>query len=437
MSRSIKQWSLVMVILAASFGTYRALGTPFESTTVGEWIAGDLHVHTIWGHDTCITPLTRWDETSTDHSLASATPCGDEPYTWGYTPEERIIESEMRGLDYLAITDHNNVLSQTDPGVTGYRGSLILVPAYENSLRGHVQMLGATSCYDNIGPTGQKIGCNKLVTDQSAAGVQSVANALRAGGGAFQINHPSDRSWQSFYDPAWRETGSFAFVPDTIEVWNIGAWFWQPPMPASNDNDFSLDYWDGYLRAGHRVGATGGSDSHWRLTGSNQGVGEPTTWVWVTERSAQGVLDGIKSGRTFISHEPPNRGGARAFLEADGDGDGVFESMVGDAVPGTSRFRIRTVGAVPGSVIRVVHGNGSFEETLSGTGFDFDSPRLGPTPKFVRVEVRLPDVQEERVENCAAILHEIREHTGQTPPTGTYCVNRLAIQSLTSPIYIN
>lgn len=407
-----------------------------ETASDGEWVAGDLHVHTIWGHDTCITPLTRWDEKSTDHSLTRTAIC-DEPWTLGYTPAERIADSEIRGLDFLAITDHNNVLSQTDPGVLSYTGTLILVPAYENSLAGHVQMLGATSCYDNLGPTGALINCSSYVTDRTAAGMNTLAASLRGKNGAFQINHPSDHDWETTYDPNWSAAGSFSVVPDTIEVWNIGAWAWQPPMPASNDNDFSLDYWDGFLRAGHRVAATGGSDSHWRLTGSNQGVGEPTTWVWVTERSKAGVIQGIRAGRTTISHEPPSRGGTRIFLEAEDSGDGSYDAMVGDTISQSATLRVRVVGAAPGSILRIVTANGVIEEPHIGLDHVLPASRLGPNPRYVRAEIRLPDVREERVAHCTAILSEIEEHSGQAPPPTTYCINRLAVQALTSPIYIS
>jgi hypothetical protein len=98
----------------------------------GEWLGGDLHVHTQNGHDTCVTPEKKFDNT----------PC-DEPWTWSFSPAERIALAKERGLDYLAITDHSNVMSQSDPAYLAER-SLILVPAYENSLPGHAQMLGAT-----------------------------------------------------------------------------------------------------------------------------------------------------------------------------------------------------------------------------------------------------------------------------------------------------
>src|SRR5437764_3278628 len=78
----------------------------------GFWVAGDLHVHTIYGHDTCITPTQAWDPNSPDRS--ARTSC-DAAYTVSFTPEQRFGEASARGLDFLAITDHNNVVNQSDP----------------------------------------------------------------------------------------------------------------------------------------------------------------------------------------------------------------------------------------------------------------------------------------------------------------------------------
>lgn len=427
-------FAAALVALVATTSASVGLAGPVEdiigdSARPGEWVAGDLHVHTIWGHDTCITPQTSWDNTSTDRS--ETRPCED-PYTWGFSVAERIAEAEQRGLNFIAITDHNNVMSQSDPAWTDYTGPLVLVPAYENSLAGHVQMLGATSCYGNGGPvTSPVVECQGAVTDQSVSGMNSLMAALRANGGAFQVNHPSDLRWQ----PAF----GISVVPDSLEVWNIGAWFYQPPNLASNNNDFSLDYWDQFLRAGGRVAATGGSDSHWRITDQVQGVGEPTTWVWVTEHSKEGIIAGIRAGRTTISYEPPVRNGARIYLEADADDDGDFESMPGDTVPQGKEFRVRALYAAPGSILRIVTEAGYTEVPFNGLTHRFTSS----ASDYLRVELRYQDAQDVRVEHCDVIVREIEDQvspvrTIEDEGTGraTECRNRLVMEALTSPIYI-
>ena len=277
-----------------------ALGT--GSAVAGEWLAGDLHVHTTYSHDSYGGPAD--DNTGLE-----------DANTFGFTVGEEFQLAASRGLHYLAITDHNDVRSQIDPGfgTAGVMG----VPGYENSLKTHAQMLGATRLYDN--------------GDKELPAVLALADALHADGGVFQVNHPASPDWVYGYD-----------VPaDTSEVWNL-PWYYQPPFPVAADNDKQLRFWQLWLDRGAKVAATGGSDSHWVATAAAQGVGQPTTWVYADEATPAGVLAGLRAGHTFISHQPPAYAGPQTFLEADANGDGEYESMVGDTVPpGTRAARPR------------------------------------------------------------------------------------------------
>src|ERR1700710_2876557 len=105
-----------------------ALALP-TSASAGRWVAGDLHVHTTYSHDSYGGP--------TDDNTGP-----EDVFTLGHTVTDDFAIARSRGLDFLAITDHNDVRSQSDPGF-GTSGVLGL-PAYENSLTGHGQMLGAT-----------------------------------------------------------------------------------------------------------------------------------------------------------------------------------------------------------------------------------------------------------------------------------------------------
>src|SRR4051812_33271742 len=173
---------VVAVGLAALVAAFPAIAhvhqaTPARATApvtsdrpVGEWLAGDLHVHTTYSHDSYGGPGD--DNTGLD-----------EAYTLGWGVGDQFTIAGTRGLDYLAITDHNDIRSQSDPGFGS--GGLIPVPAYENSLHGHAQMLGARRIYDS--------------GDQSAQAVAAMAGELRADGGVFQANHPADPRWEYGY----------------------------------------------------------------------------------------------------------------------------------------------------------------------------------------------------------------------------------------------
>ncbi|HEY7874224.1 MAG TPA: CehA/McbA family metallohydrolase, partial [Actinomycetota bacterium] len=370
------------------------------------WLAGDLHVHTAYSHDSFGGPL--YD---------------DEPeselqdfYTAGWTVTEEGALAVGRGLDFLAITDHNNVRSQTDPGWDLWSSlGLTMVPGYENSIGGHAQMLGATKVYSNAG------------------GPPAVATSLRADGGAFQINHPADLEWHD-------AQGNYkypGFYPDALEIWNIGAWVYQPPAPATNDHEFPIDFYDSLLDEGAQIAATGGSDTHWRSTTAAQGVGQPTTWVCADVNSPTAVVDGIEAGRTTISHQPPAYGGPFATLEADGDGNGSFESDLGDTVPAGASVRA-TVGGAPGATLRIVtDGSTTLSETL------IDSPSFTHTltvpegSTWVRAEVFYEDGADVRsgLQFVCDVVATISGNFGDEYANVTYCRNRLAVVAMTSPIY--
>jgi hypothetical protein len=362
------------------------------SASAGRWVAGDLHVHTTYSHDSYGGP--------TDDNTGP-----EDIFTLGHTVTDDFAIARTRGLDFMAISDHMDVRSQSDPGF-GTSGVLGL-PAYENSLTGHAQMLGATHLFDN--------------GDKSTAAVLALEDALHAEGGLLQANHPNDPRWGYGYD-----------VPvDTVEVWNL-PWYYQPPLPASSNNTWALHYWEGWLDRGAHVAATGGSDNHWLSTTAAQGPGQPTTWVYVRKLSVRGVLDGLREGHTSVSSQPPGYGGPRVFLEADRNGDGRYESIAGDTVKRKARLRVRVRNA-PGSYVRIVTdgGHDAFAPKLV-TGARFVKRfRLGKGEQtWVRAEVYGEDAQAGRRQGCTAIFG----HDGTFEET--YCSNKVAMQALSSAIFL-
>ncbi|MBA2504959.1 MAG: PHP domain-containing protein [Thermoleophilaceae bacterium] len=364
------------------------------AASAGEWVAGDLHVHTTYSHDSYGGPED--DNTGPE-----------EAYTLGHSVQSQFSIAATRGLDFLAITDHQSVRSQTDEGF-GF-GGVIGVPGYENSIKGHAQMLG-----------GKKDSYNR--GDQSPGAINAMAGELRADGGLFQANHPVDPKWQYGYD-----------VPiDTAEVWNA-PWVYQPPFPSASDNDGALRFWHGWLDRGQRVAAVGGSDSHWVATTAAQGAGQPTTWVYVEQRTPEAILAGLEAGRTFVSHQPPNLGGPSAFLEADTDGDGTFESLVGDRVPRDSKLRVRVEGA-PGAMLQLVTDGGE----PAGDAVAIDSPSFTHTfdapagATWLHAQVYGEDLREQRSEAPCETFFSPDNPLGGT----TYCGNRVLMLALTSALFL-
>ena len=370
-------------------------GGAASASTHCTWAAGDLHVHTTYSRDSYGGP----EDDNTGF---------EEAYTLGHSVQSQFLVASARGLDFTAITDHNDVRSQDDAGF-GSSG-VVGLPGYEASYRGHAQMLGARRVYE--GPSA------------TAADVQALADALRADGGAFQINHPAEGSTDYPHDRDW--SYGHAVVPDTVEVWNISR-LWQSPLPSGSSNDDAIRFWEGFLDAGHRVAATGGSDNHYLATTGVQGVGQPTTWVCADEVSQAGILAGLRAGRTSISHQPPSHQGPRIFLEGDADRDGAYEAVIGDEVPPSTPLRVRVEGA-PGSILEVTGTSGrrlGEPVPVAGPAFTYElTPAADVT--WVRAEIYEPDAGAERAAACDGVFGG----------DSTYCRNDLATLAMTSAIYL-
>lgn len=370
---------------------------PATSRADAAWLAGDFHIHTCYSHDAYCGP----DDDNTGP---------EDAYTLSGSISERFAEAAGRGLDFLAITDHNDVRSSSDPdfGSSGVTG----VPAYEASLGGHAQMLGALRLYDR--------------GDSSVAAIQALADQLRADGGVFQINHPTSALLDRLDDCTETEgldwDKGYEIVPDSIEVWNIGPHVWQPPLPASNSNDDAEAFWECFLQAGFHVTATGGSDSHWLSTAAAQGPGNPTTWVLSESNTTAGILEAVRAGRTAIGMLPPNEGGTPLLLEADADRDGDYESMQGDTVPPGTPMRVRTLAPTTAGFVQV-RANGADLVTdallVPGQSVSFVAPNATGW-----VRARLVQIDHHGAVDCTVLV------------ATTLCRNRTIVAGLTSAIWL-
>jgi hypothetical protein len=341
-------------------------------------------------------------------------------------------------LDYLALTDHHDDGRPEDSGVESVRdpnfGShgVIGLPGYENSISGHAQMLGIN--WDSF-TAGRYNAGNK-----QAADINRMADALRADGGVFQANHPVEAGEFGrpvTCDDAGTDPMDWGYGYDvdieSMEVWNIGH-ITQQPIPSMSSNEDAIRLWECWLQRRERVAATGGSDSHWISTAAIQGPGNPTTWVFARERSAAGVVQAIREGRTSISLTPPVAGATQLHLEADADGDGTFESLIGDAIPPGSAMRVRATG-LPGGGFVQVRANRPQPDSKDPGRTLIDNAPLTPGGEvrfkapdntgWVRATLFLPEAKAER-SACEPAFGS------QT----SYCRNSILITALTSPIYL-
>jgi hypothetical protein len=375
-----------LAVIALAAGALFACASP--AVAAPQWLAGDFHVHTCFSHDVYCGPGD--DNTGPD-----------ELYTAGLPVSLRFAEASLRGLDFLAITDHNDVRSVTDPGFGGF--GVFGVPGYENSLHGHAQMIGATQVY----PKG----------DGSAADVNSQAAALRADGGVFQINHPvASAGSVTDCDPPGLDWGyGYDVTPDTLEVWNL----------ATPGLDDSTKWWECWLDRGVKLPATGGSDSHWISTLAVQGVANPTTWVLADQPTAAGVLDALRAGRTSVTRLAPSAGSTPLVLEADRDGDGAYEPATGGEVAPGTPMRV-TGGGAAGGLLRVRANDATLlddAQLTPGGAVSFDAP---DAEGWIRAELRFLPADAEDAAGCESI-----PDFGFVP-----CAGDQPMAAIASPVYV-
>jgi hypothetical protein len=274
------------------------------------WVRGDLHCHT------------RYSD-------------GD---SW---PAEMLHAATEAGLDFLGVTDHNNVAHHAEYGRGGGAWPVVIPGVEVTTYGGHWNAWGTDRWWEFREPT--------------AAAVERAMRAAADSGAFVSVNHPKP------FGPPWEyDTVGAA---DAIEVWN-GPW--------AGLNSRSVAFWDELLRRGRRLIAVGGSDTH-ILRGEDRdprhapALGTPTTWVDAgPDADAAAILAGLRAGRTFVSASPD---GPQLYLD---HGDG--------------QLTVTTAGAA-GSALAVIDDLGTLFVVAidSGDWSTSCSPRAGST--YVRAQV--------------------------------------------------
>jgi hypothetical protein len=257
------------------------------------WLRGDLHCHTLYSD-------------------------GD---SW---PPEMLNAAAEAGLDFLGVTDHNNVAHQLAYGPGG-DGLPIVLPGVEvTTYGGHWNAWGTDRWWEFREPESQ------AVERTMRAAVQS--------GAVVSICHPKP------FGPPWEYSNDGGF--HAVEVWN-GPW--------AQLNAASLARWDGLLRRGIRCAAVGGSDTHYLRPREviaprhADSIGTPTTWV-EAERNVTSILAALREGRSFVSASPR---GPQLYLGPDPARRGRVVVEVRDGSDATVRLvdeaGIATVTRVDGA----------------------------------------------------------------------------------------
>lgn len=189
-------------------------------------------------------------------------------------PGALVAEAQKLGLDFLAITDHNNISQLAD--LAGLKPpNLILIPGFEvTTYKGHWNVWGTNEWIDFRDPTPDRME-------------RWIADAVQRGG-LTSCNHPRP------YGPPWEFENVRGY--HCVEVWN-GPW--------ALYNWVALAFWEARLRAGEHPVMVGGSDAHFLHREHMARLGTPTTWIHCPGKpTAAGLLAGLRAGHAFISDSP-------------------------------------------------------------------------------------------------------------------------------------
>lgn len=276
-----------MAGLGAGAAQAAGLERPQAGAPAGHWLAGDTHVH---------------DDHSSDGSgprqISRQTLPGNLPVG------DQIAQGERNGLDFMPLTDHRTYDQVWDPQFTS--SALLLLPGEEANGSPHAITLGNVDVIvDGANPPGSALFRHVQ---------QSIWDA-HAQAAVWSQAHPDDGEYTPEGGP---NANASAQGADLVEVFNVG-----------DNADVELDYAENRWNAGFRFGVAGASDSHFREYWDRNPPGTPTTRVFAAKHSARGIIDGFRAGRTSIAQYID---GPAATIEADVDGDGVYEAISGDEV---------------------------------------------------------------------------------------------------------
>jgi hypothetical protein len=226
------------------------------------WYRGDLHMHGAHSDGSC-----------TSQSGSQRVPC----------PLFLTIDAALqRGLDFIALSDHNSVSQANDiRELQPYYDRLLLMPARElTTFTGHANLFGSDEPIDFRVGSASVPDWNTLLRE---------ASTLH---GLVSINHPLLPDDEGCMGCGWAAAKPVDMhLVQAIEAVNgVDAM-----LPTSG-----IPFWQHLLDQGYRLTGIGGSDNHDAKQTLGNLVGTPTTVVHASELSMPAILAGIRAGHVFI-----------------------------------------------------------------------------------------------------------------------------------------
>lgn len=258
------------------------------------WWSGALHVHTV-------------------HSDGAETPL------------QVLRRAEAAGLDFVAITDHNNTTHRDD--LLRDRRSLASAPLpilgeEVTTPAGHANVWGLDG--------GEWVDFRVRPQDRRISELTAAAHRF---GALFSINHPVGECAGCSWEHDWPDG------LDAMEIWN----------GSRGPQDGAVQLWDRLLRQGQRVTGVGASDWH----REPDPIDRPHVRVLASRLDERAILEAIRRGRVIVMRDA--RDETPHFTVTSG---GRTATVGGTIRAGTAPATLEVVaaGLVAGRVVTILSG---------------------------------------------------------------------------------
>jgi hypothetical protein len=241
------------------------------------WYRGDLHMHDAHSDGSCTS------------QAGKKVPC----------PLYKTVEAAVaRGLDFIAITDHNTISHfDAERELAPYFDRMLFIPGREiTTFQGHANVVGTMEFIDF------------RLTSKYVPKFSNLLDEVERKHALLSINHPGLPTGSACMGCGWSVKDTDFKRIHVIEAIN-------------GDNADGLlsgvPFWQQRLNDGLRVTAIGGSDNHnssYELD-HESAIGKPTTVVYAANLSERAILEGIRAGHVFVDVQG-SRGRAIAFTAA-------------------------------------------------------------------------------------------------------------------------
>lgn len=238
-------------------------------------------------------------------------------------------KAKAKGLDFLAVTNHNNYSENFSlPKIPG----LTLIPGVEwTHYKGHMNFFGVLQPFSGSFIANSQEEMERLIQE------------ARKNGATISVNHPKC----PLCPYLWESEDAFQL----IEVWN-------GPMRKANRD--AIAWWTELLKRGRKIPAVGGSDYH--RVHQPVKIGNPVTAVYAKSPSAKDIMEAVANGRSYISNDIK---GVRLMMECSEKG---FGEQIEIKERETATFKVDAANMPANSVLRLVDQNGVQMELTGKNG---------------------------------------------------------------------